>query len=204
MTEAQLNDLPEIRQAEVRAALTAVETAEAPVPASAFRALMDPMLRAVLERCLAEQGRILMRTGQSFLSGYADTVSERLAVAGVGLLRQEEQAVLTLVILHGIAIPRAAGRLRSQSWTDAEPVPRSLLVRSQIPDSKIGAALQRLRDAGILTWGPRRTVVPGPQFHRLSPAVTERLWENLILLAEPHGIMAEVIQRRRNRAKEAS
>lgn len=49
MKGTPLRDLPPARQADVLAALAAVETADAPVPRTAFRALADGTLRTTLE-----------------------------------------------------------------------------------------------------------------------------------------------------------
>lgn len=197
MRAVSLTDLPAGRQADVLAALAALETAETPVPASAFRALADPTLHATLQQCLAEQGRVLIKIGHGRLSGYDDAIAARLASEGIGVLPADDRAVLALVLLHAVAIPRAAGRLKGESWLDAEPVTNAELNRSQIPDSRIRASIRRLRDAGILRYGARRSILPGPQFARLTPAVSAQLWEELVLLAQPRGVMADVIRRRR-------
>ncbi len=192
-----LADLAPSRQADVLAALAAVETADAPVAESHFRGLLDPALRAVLADCVAEAGRVLLKVGDGWLSGYDDQVRERFAAEGLGVLPEDDRAVLTLVLIHCVAIPRARGRLRGDSWLDAEPMPRSELSKSQIPENRIRASLQRLRDAGVLGYGERRSIRPGPQFLRLTPAVSESLWQNLILLAQPDGVLADVIRRHR-------
>lgn len=197
MTATALSDLPPGRQADVLAALAAVETAEQPVRTTGFRGLLDPSLRATLERCLAEQGRVLLKVGEGFLSGYEDGVGRRLAAEGVGVLPPDDRAVLALVLLHCVAIPRASGRLRTESWLDAEPTTKQQLVMSKIPETKVRGAVQRLRNAGILRYGARRSILPGPQFARLTPQVSAELWENLILLAQPHGVMGDAIRRRR-------
>jgi hypothetical protein len=80
-------------------------------------------------------------------------------------------------------------------------MPRSELSKSQIPEVRIRAALQRLRGAGILRFGESRGIRPGYQFLRLTPQVSETLWQNLILLAQPEGVMADVIRRRRARTE---
>lgn len=197
MTALALADLTPARQAEVLAALAAVETADAPVVPAGFRALLDPTLKATVARCLTEQGRVLLKVRDGYLSGYDDAVGARLASEGLGVLRADDRAVLALVLLHCVAIPRAAGRIRNDSWLDAEPTISQELARSQLPATKIRAAVQRLRDAGILRYGARRSILPGPQFARLTPGVSASLWEELILLAQPHGAMADVIRRRR-------
>ena len=79
----------------------------------------------------------------------------------------------------------------------AEPVdPRTLCV-SKLPDSMIKAAVRRLRDAGVLGYGSNHWIVPGPQFTRLTSAVIEVIFEELVMLAEPDGLLAESIHRRR-------
>lgn len=197
MTGLALGDLPPSRQADVLAALAAVETADQPVRRTAFRALLDPSLRATLERCLAAQGRVLLTSGDGCLSGYDDQVGRRLAADGIGVLPADDRAVLALVLLHCVAIPRAAGRLRGDSWLEAEPTTRQQLVLSKVPETRIRGAVQRLRNAGILRYGRRRSILPGPQLGRLTPLASADLWENLILLAQPHGVMGDVIRRRR-------
>jgi hypothetical protein len=192
-----LADLAPSRQADVLAALAAVETADAPVMESHFRGLLDPALRLVVAGCLAEAGRVLLKVGGGWLSGYDDQVRERFATEGLGVLPEDDRAVLTLVLIHCVAIPRAKGHLSGDSWLDAEPMPRAELSKSQIPENRIRASLQRLRDAGILGYGERRSIRPGPQFLRLTPAVSEALWQNLILLAQPDGVLADVIRRHR-------
>ncbi|MBB5912178.1 hypothetical protein BJY24_001045 [Nocardia transvalensis] len=197
MTGLPLADLPPARQVDVLDALAAVETADNPVTVEGFRALLDPSLRATLERCLGEHGRVLLRIGSGYLSGYDDRIGQRLAAAGIGVLRPDDRAVLALVLLHSVAIPRSAGRIRGHDWTDGEPVHTKQLLKSKVPDVKVRAALQRLREAGILGYGVHHSYLPGPQLARLTAQVSETLWENMILLAQPHGVMADVIRRRR-------
>lgn len=197
VTGTALTDLTPARQADVLSALAAVETADRPVPETAMRGLMDPALRATVGRCLHETGRVLLKVEDGWLSGYAPDITARFATEGLGVLRPDDRAVLTLVLIHCVAIPRAKGHLRGNSWLEAEPVTRTELSKSQIPEKKIGAGLQRLRDAGILGYGYRRSIRPGPQFLRLTPQVSELLWQNLILLAQCDGVMADVIRRRR-------
>lgn len=192
-----LAELSPARQADVLAAMAAVETADAPVPATAFRALQEPSLTATLRRCLAEAGRVLLPVGGGYLSGYDDRIGARLAAEGLGVLPRDDRAVLTLMLLHCVAIPRAKGRLSSTSWTEAEPTTKDTLARSQVSRAAIDGAVRRLRDAGLLRYGQRKTILPGPQFARLTPAVSDALWENLILVTQPHGVMADIIRRRR-------
>ena len=194
-----LADLETSARADVLVAVRAVEEAELPVPRAAFRALGDAALRATVERVLDDSGRVLLETTQGFLSGYADDIREALAAGGLGVLPPEDRAVLCLVLLHAVAIPRAKGVIaREAAWTVAEPVsPRTLSV-SKLPDSVIKAAVRRLRDAGILRYGANRWIVPGPQLGRLTPAAIEWIFEELIVLAESEGPLAESVRRRRS------
>lgn len=198
MNATPLHDLPAARQADVLAALTAVETADAPVPRTAFLALADGALRATLEELLAQAGRVLLEVGGGFMSGYDDRVTERLAQEGIGVLPPDDRAVLALVVLHTVAIPRARGSIPAGAdWSVAEPVERARLSDSRLTERTIDGALRRLRDAGILRPGLRPPIAPGPQFARFTPAASASLFEELILLCEPDGTLAEAIRRRR-------
>lgn len=196
MTAVALGELPPLRQADVLAALAAVETADEPVRADGFRALLEPSLTGTLRRCLAEAGRVLMRVRGGWLSGYDDTIAERLAAEGTGVLRDDDRAVLALVLLHSVAIPRARGKAGA-GWGDAEPVGKDELYRSRVARKTVDASVGRLRDAGVLAYGARRGIVPGPQFDRLTERASASLWEELVLVADPNGVMAHVIRRRR-------
>jgi hypothetical protein len=198
VTATPLHDLPAARQADVLAALAAVETADAPVPSTAFQTLADGALRAALEDLLTQAGRVLLEIGGGFLSGYDDCIAERLAEEGVGVLPPDDRAVLALVVLHTIAILRARGTIPpGADWSVAEPVERSRLRDSRLAERTIDGALRRLRDAGILRPGQRPPIAPGPQFARLTPTASGSLFEELILLCEPDGALAEAISRRR-------
>ncbi|GAA0314560.1 hypothetical protein [Kineococcus aurantiacus] len=196
MSAIALQDLPPARQADVLAALAAVETADEPVKASGFRALLDPSLTSTLRRCLAEAGRVLLHVEGGWLSGYDDQVATRLVQEGAGVLREDDRAVLTLVLLHAVAIPRSRGR-SGTAWSDAEPVAKEELYRSQVSRKAVDASVSRLRDAGILAYGAKHRIIPGPQFDRLTEQASASLWEELVLVAQPHGVMAHVIRRRR-------
>jgi hypothetical protein len=197
VTESPLDGLPAQRRVEVMAAVAAVETAERPVPSNAFRALAEAPMRHVVEQVLARSGRILLRSGTGYLSGYDDTIGARFAEEGIGVLPAEDRAVLTLVVLLTIAIPRAEHTIATDaSWSQADPVPRERLKNSRLADNVINGALRRLRDARIVSSGPRG-ISPGPQFDRLTSSASARIFEELILLAEPAGSLAEQIRRRR-------
>jgi hypothetical protein len=198
-----LDDLPLDRRIDVLAAVRAVEESDHPVPGPTFRALVDETLRASVEQILAYAGRVLLESATGggvpgFLSGYDEDVRERLLVHGIGVLPPDDRAVLALVLIHTVAIPRARGLLPAEAdWTVAQPVSVETLGKAKIADVAIRNGLRRLRNAKILAFGARRQVVPGPQFRRLSGAVVSSLFEELILLAEPEGLLAESIRRRR-------
>ena len=185
-------------QAAVTAAVAAVELADAAVPSDAFRALADPTLRRVATEVLADAGRQLLSVDGGWLSGYDDAVADRLVEEGVGVLAPTDRAVLALVLLHTVAIPRARGRLAGARWTDAEPVDLDELAKSRaLSKQAIRASVRRLRSLGVLRQGHRPPLAPGPQLDRLSPERSRRLWEDLMLLCQPDGMMAAAIRRRR-------
>ncbi len=194
-----LDDLTEAQRQDVYAAVRILDEAEQPVPRHLVRAVTDQTLRGALERTLAASGRVLLETPAGFTSGYDDTTRHALTRRGIGVLPDTDRAVLTLVLLWSVAIPRALGTIASEAhWTVGEPVdPKMLIARSKLPDTTARAAITRLRAAGILGWGTNRWLVPGPAFHRLTARVQEDLFQDLVLLAEPNGPLAESIKRRR-------
>ncbi|HUY45023.1 MAG TPA: hypothetical protein VMV92_04775 [Streptosporangiaceae bacterium] len=159
---AGLDALPRQRQADVLAALCALETDSRPLPAASYRALAEPALREVVREMLATAGRVLVETGPGYASGYDDGIADRLAAEGIGVLPPDDRAVLTLVLLFSVAIPRAEGKLAPEApWTLGRPVPRERLYGAKVPKGVVRAALQRLQDAGI-TRNVGDSVRPGP------------------------------------------
>lgn len=185
-------------QVQILDAVAAVESSESPVPESAFQALVDPGLRKCVAAHLDTVGRVLLRTERGYLSGYADDITDTLTEEGIGLLPAVERSVLTLVLLHCVAIPRAQGRITGTSWSDGEPVPRKTLTNSRIPDGVVTRSLRALSRRGLVrfTGQGRSQVCPGPALDRLTPAAQARLWEQLVLVADPNGTLAHVIRRR--------
>ncbi|MFD0905769.1 DprA-like winged helix domain-containing protein [Actinomadura sediminis] len=205
--ESLLRPYDERRRAELVAAYTAVEHAAEPVPEVRFPALREPALRRTVEGMLALSGRTLVRSDRTkWISGYRDDVAAELARDPECVPPVRDRAVLTLVLIHSVAIPRAAGRLGDDSWLSPFPTPvDELRRRTQLPVGELDAALRRLRLAGLVSQvkaGSDDTggFVPGPQFHRLTPAARRRLQEELILAAGPDSPLAAAIRaRRRNR-----
>jgi hypothetical protein len=194
---AGLDALPQQRQADVLAALCALETDSRPLPTTSYRALAEPALREVVREMLAAAGRVLVETGTGYTSGYDDGIADRLAEEGIGVLPPDDRAVLTLVLLFSVAIPRAEGKLAPEApWTRGHPVARERLFGTKVPKGVVKAGLQRLQDAGI-TRNVGDSVRLGPQFDRLTPAMSITIFEELLLLADPQGPLADAIRRRR-------
>lgn len=193
--------LPPTAREPVNAAITAVETSDEPVDPEQYPALYDPALKSVVDEELDRIGRALIEVDGGYTSGYADDVADELAERAIGQVCEQDRAVLTLVVLHSIAIPRARGRTDGHAWSDAIEFDTDKLTAEwsnpHLTAKAINQSLRRLRDAGILKRGHRATPVPGPQFLRLTPARNSLLWENLVLLAAPDSMLADVIRRRR-------
>ena len=192
-----LDALSHNRRADVRAAVCAVETAALPVRPAHYRALAETPLRVVVEQVLTASGRTLLAVDGGYLSGYTDEIRQRLVHEGIGVLPRDDRAVLTLILLFSVALPRASGTaLPDQLWTRGSPVPRDQLKDCRVPDGVLTSALQRLTDADLV----RRTktgYVLGHQILRLTPTAGTELFEQLILLADPGSPLAESIRRRR-------
>ncbi|WP_230884564.1 hypothetical protein [Planomonospora sp. ID82291] len=193
-----LGPFDERHRAELVAAFMAVEHAAEPVHEARFPALRDPVLRRALAEMLRRRGRVLVSGRETWTSGYADDVA-----AGAGTaLGEAERAVLVLVLLHSVAIPRAEGLLPADSWLSPFPAQAEELRRhTLLPIGELEAALRVLRHAGLVTQVKSGEeaggYVPGPQFHRLTPAARRRLQEELILAAGPHTPLAAAVRARR-------
>ncbi|WP_436762500.1 hypothetical protein [Streptosporangium sp. V21-05] len=120
--------------------------------------------------------------------------------SGVGsALGESERAVLVLVLIHSVAIPRADGLLPADSWLSPFPAQVDELRRhTRLPIGELDAALRVLRHAGLVTQVKAGEeaggYVPGPQFHRLTPQARRRLQEELILAAGPHTPLAAAVR----------
>ena len=184
----------------VRAAVTALENAQGPIARSDLSMLADPAIRHATENALAGCGRALILTPEgSWTTGYPDHIARTLAREQAGTLGKEQRAVLALVLLRAVAIPRAQGRLDGARMSSSHPVTLDeLAANRQVSRTKISDALQGLRAAGYITSTPSGGYVLGPAMARLSQAGVEALWEDLIVLARPNGYMAERIRARRS------
>jgi hypothetical protein len=189
-------------------AWAALEYGSEPASEVTLQALRDATLRHLLEQMLRRTGRTLVRAGgYQWTSGYRDEIAADLAANGWGVLPPFERAVLTLVLIYSVAIPRAEGLLTGDTWQSPHPAtPRHFRKLSQVHGrQRLTDAFQRLRAAGLVR--PVRgadpavagaSYVPGPALLRLTPAARQRLQENLILAAGPDTPLATAITVRRN------
>ncbi|MBB2911565.1 hypothetical protein FHS43_002838 [Streptosporangium becharense] len=196
--EDLLGPFDERRRAEIVAAFMAVEHAAEPVHEARFAALRDPVPRRALAEMLRRRGRVLVQDREAWTSGYADETTAG-ADAGPG---EAERAVLVLVLVHSVAIPRADGLLPADSWLSPFPAQVEELRRhTRLPIGELEAALRTLRHAGLVTQVKAGEeaggYVPGPQFHRLTPRARRRLQEELILAAGPHTPLAAAVRANR-------
>ncbi|ONI91737.1 hypothetical protein ALI22I_07675 [Saccharothrix sp. ALI-22-I] len=205
--EPILAEVSEQHRDELLAAFAAVENSSHPVPEVQLLALRDATLRRNLQRLLHRVGRTLVAVGGThWTSGYRDDVAAELTVSGWNALPVIDRAVLVLVLIHSVAIPRSQGVLGGDSWTSAQPTPADELLRyAQIQKGDVRAALQRLRARGLVQPAPTRgrgagngpAYLPGPQLHRLTPPARRALQEELILAAAPDSPLAAAIRARR-------
>ena len=189
----------------VEAAYAAVEHSSEPVHRQYLLALEDATTRDCLEQLLLRTGRTLLSVdGVHWTSGFADAVAADLTAAGWQPLAEIDRAVLTLVLVYSVAVPRSEEQLAADTWASAHPTAAEEILRhSKLPSTEARAALARLVAAGLL-----RTVrrgdsdggyVPGPQLQRLTPAARERLQDQLILAAAPDHPLAAAVRERRRR-----
>jgi hypothetical protein len=188
----------------VRAAVAALETAPGPVPRTDLPTLADPAIRRAIEDSLAGCGRTLLATPDGrWTTGYPDHVADALVEAEAGTLTRIERAVLALVLLWTVAIPRAHGRHHHNRWEGEQGVSvEQLDTNRQLPRTVIAAGLRRLRAVGYI----RLTgsgYVPGPSLARLSETRAAALWEDLVVLGRPDGHLAAAIRARRQRADQS-
>jgi hypothetical protein len=189
-------------ESSVHDAIAALEIAEGVVPAGAFAALRDPALRRHVGERLAACGRVLIPVGDDWVSGYDDAVADQLIARGYGMLTTADRAVLALVLLRTVAIPRARGEVTGDAWTSAEGARSTsideLAQNRHVSKTQIGLSVRRLRTLGVLRPGHRVEMVPGPALTRLTPQRAAWLWEDLLLLAAPDSPYAQVLRRRRS------
>lgn len=205
--EPVLAELSERGREEVLAAFAAVEHSPQPVAEAGLAGLRDVTLRHHLERSLHAVGRTLVAVDAgTWTSGYRDDIATELTTDGWHPLSETDRAVLVLVLIHSVAIPRSQGVLSGDSWVSAEPTPVEELLRfTQLARGEVRTGLARLRAAGLIQLAPTRgrrasggaAYLPGPQLNRLTPRVRRGLQEELILAAAPDSPLAAAVRARR-------
>jgi DNA-binding MarR family transcriptional regulator len=202
--EPVLAELSERHRDEVLAGFAAVENSPEPVSEAILLALRDVTLRRHVQDMLHTIGRTLVRVGShQWTSGYRDDVVADLTGSGWNPLPVTDRAVLVLILVYSVAIPRTEGTAHGDSWVSAKPTPMEELHRyAQVHRKDVRQSLRRLRAAGlvqVLAGRDRRgtAYLPGPQFHRLTDAARRRLQEELILAAGPDTPLAAAIRARR-------
>src|SRR6202012_5992563 len=109
-------------------------------------------------------------------SAYRDAGAAQLTGDGGNPLPLADRAVLTLVLIHSVAIPRTEGTLSGDSWVDGTRTPiEELQRRPQLPRGELRQSLGRLRAAGLVrvvparlrpgTVPPNTAYLPGPRLH---------------------------------------
>lgn len=184
----------------VREAIGALEIVDGVVPSGVFPALEDPALRKAISARLEECGRTLIRVGEGWTSGYRDDVADALVKFGIGVLPPDDRAVLVLVLLRTVAIPRARGNTAGKTWGNTDGVRgtsvEELARNRDISKTQIKESVRRLWGAGLVD-RRRGMLLPGPALLRLTPQRAAQLWENMLLVAAPDSIYAQVIRARR-------
>ena len=156
--DAVLAELSERHREEVLAGYAALEHSAEPVHEVLLLALRDATLRRSLEQVLHGVGRTLVKVGSShWTSGYRDDVRGQLTADGWHPLERIDRAILTLVLLHSVAIPRSEGGLDADTWTSPHPTgPDEIFRHSHLPREETRTALGRLRAAGLVQIDRRR------------------------------------------------
>jgi DNA-binding transcriptional ArsR family regulator len=195
----ELPALGTLRYQELTTAFAALEEASAPVSEDAFIALSDPARRRDLATLAEAAGRTLVEVpGYGWLTGYDDHAADRLAGECIGVLDPIDRAVLALVLLHTVVIPRAAGKLTANNPRDAIGTDISELAKNRskgLSKDAINRSLRHLRNAGIVSSSPQGGIVPGPQLQRLTADRNQRVWSGVMIAARPHGLLAQAVRR---------
>lgn len=202
--EQTLGHLNDRHREQVEAAFALLEHSSEPVHRQFLPALEDATSRACLQRLLKRVGRTLVEVepGLRYTSGFDDITAADLAAAGWQPMREMDRAVLTVVLVNSVAIPRSEEQLHTDTWSSPHPTAVAEILRNtKLPPTEARAALARLTAAGLvkLARGGEGDggYVPGPQLLRLTPAARERLQEQLILAAAPDHPLASAIRERR-------
>lgn len=184
----------------VQTAVNTLEVSQRPIVRAELPMLADPALRAKAHEMLSRCGRQLVQTAEgNWTTGYPDDIADHLVATGCGTLNPLERAVLGLVLLHTVAIPRAKGRHRHDRWTGETHTvtTHELAINRKLTQKQIRSALRTLRSHGLVAEATSGKYIPGPGLDRLSKGRKEMLWEEPILVGRPGGYLAAAIRRRR-------
>ncbi len=164
----------------VREAIGALEIADGLVPSGVFPALEDPALRKTGRhtprgvRSNADQCR--RRVDER----YRDDVADALVELDIGVLAPEDRAVLVLILLRTVAIPRARGSRIGETWGTTDGAKGTsvdeLALNRTISKTQIKESVRNLSTHGLVD-RHRGLLFPGPALLRLTPARSTRLWE---------------------------
>ena len=185
----------------VASIIATLECAQGPVARTDLPMLADPAIRAAVSTALNASGRALIDVEGGWTTGYPDAIAETLAEHGWGTLTVHERAVLALVLLRTVAIPRARGVHEGDGWTTSAHTtsPDELARNRQISKVIISDALRGLRNKGYVAPGSMGGYIPGPALARITPRLRATLWEDLVILGRPNGYMATRIRQQRER-----
>ena len=180
----------------------AVEESVDPVPQAQYQALADPALRDRRPLAAVGAGRTLVRVGDAaWISGYDDTVADRLAAEGTGVLARSSGGAHLL--LHAVAIHHGTRHDSRHQLVERRPPRTDVDTLTANRDRRLNeragvrAALRRLHRVGVLQVGHRSKLLPGPQFRRLTEHRTRMVWENLIVAGPRRPRTSRAIHRRR-------
>jgi hypothetical protein len=188
-------------EAAVSSAVAALECAQGPIARADLPMLADPAIRASVSAALTASGRALVDVEGSWTTGYPDAIAVTLADNGWGTLATHERAILALVLLHAVAIPRARGAHEDDRWTTSMHATSldELAKNRQISKATISEALRGLRNKGYVALASAGGYIPGPALARITPRLRTMLWEDLVILGRPDGYMATRIRQQRER-----
>ncbi|GIH24612.1 hypothetical protein Aph01nite_29220 [Acrocarpospora phusangensis] len=184
----------------VRMIVCALDMADGSVDRDDLPMLADPTIQSTVESTLAQSGRSLISlSAREWITGYPDPIAEALVCEGTGTLHPTQRAVLALVLIHTVAIPRSKNPRLDDRWTSKNGVQLDKIIANRaINRTAATNALRALRRAGFIASAQSGGYVPGPALSRLTAKQRNMLWEDMIVLGRPHGNMAQRIRDARN------
>jgi hypothetical protein len=187
------------------ACVRALEAAELPLQARDWPALRDSAIRRDVEFRLRQLGRALVEVTSATrdrgieVLGYISTWDPELRPRLDGTqfdLEVQDLAVMALAYLHGTVIPQSDGAPPPSSGMD-ELIGQHLGPKGHgLLDGQIDESFQRLKGLGLLD---SRGRLAAHVLARLDEQQRRHLRQNLALLADPDGVAAREIRRRRRK-----